>query len=73
MRGAARPNCHMLAVLLGTLGNAPIASMPAAARPHCILQVRDLGMLAFVFGQCRWSPNCERLSVVYYGIAQISR
>jgi hypothetical protein len=35
-RVADRPNCHMLTVSLGTLGNAPTASMPAAARPHVV-------------------------------------
>ena len=32
---------------LGTSGNAPIAFMPTAARPHCILHARDLRKLAF--------------------------
>jgi hypothetical protein len=36
MRGAFRPNCHMLALSLKTLGNAPTAFMAAAARLHCI-------------------------------------
>ncbi len=44
-----------LALSLGTLGNAPTASMPAAARLHCILDARDLRMLALVFGLC--SPD----------------
>jgi len=44
-----------LALSLGTLGNAPTASMPAAARLHCILDARDLRMLALVFGL--YSPD----------------
>jgi hypothetical protein len=35
-------SCHTLAQSLGTPGNAPIASMPAAGRPHYILRARDL-------------------------------
>jgi hypothetical protein len=30
---------------LRTLGNAPIAFMPAVVRPHCILDARDLRKL----------------------------
>jgi hypothetical protein len=37
----------MLMLSLRPPGNAPTDSMPAAARPHCILPARDLGMLAF--------------------------
>jgi hypothetical protein len=33
--------------------------MPAAARSHFILRARDLGILAFFFGLCRWSIKCE--------------
>jgi len=54
-------------------GRAPTASMLAAARPHCILHARDLRMLAFDFGLCRWSAFFGRSLVVYYRIAQISR
>ncbi len=46
MRGAARPNCHTLMLSLGTPSNASTASMPAAARPYCILNARNFGMLA---------------------------
>jgi len=46
MRWAARPNCHTLMLSLGTSSNASTASMPAAARPYCILNARDFGMLA---------------------------
>ena len=58
---------------LGTPGNAPTASMSAAARSHCILCARDLRTLAFVFGLYRWSTNYWCLLVVYYRIGQISR
>jgi hypothetical protein len=54
-------------------GRAPTASMLAAVRPHCILHARDLRMLAFDFGLCRWSAFFGRSLVVYYRIAQISR
>ena len=53
----ARSNCHMLLLSMGTLKNFPTASMPAATRPHCILGAKDLQMLAFVCGLCRWSAN----------------
>jgi hypothetical protein len=48
MRGSARPNCHTLAQSHLEPGRAPTASMPAAARPHCMLGARDWGMLAIV-------------------------
>ena len=47
--------------------------MPAAVCLHCILHAKDLGMLAFVLGLCRWSGKLGRLLVVYYRIVQISR
>jgi hypothetical protein len=40
--------------------------MPAAERLHCILCSRDLEMLAFVFGLCRWSANFGRFLVVFF-------
>jgi hypothetical protein len=46
MRGAATPNCYTLALSHLEPGRAPTASMPAAARPHCILHAGDLVMLA---------------------------
>jgi hypothetical protein len=46
MSGAERSHCHMLAVSLETPDNVLIASMSPAARPHCILNARDFGMLA---------------------------
>ena len=44
MIGAARSNCQTLMLSLGALSSAPTASMPAAARPHCVLHARDFGM-----------------------------
>jgi hypothetical protein len=78
MRGAARSNCHTLALSNLAAGRGKTASM-AATRINCILRARDLGMLvlcvfiALVFGLCRWSANCWRLLVVYFRIAQIPR
>jgi hypothetical protein len=34
VRGAARSNCHTLTMSIGTPGDAPTASMPAAGRRH---------------------------------------
>ena len=73
MRGAARPNCHTLALSHLAVDRGKAASIPGAARPHCILQARDLEKLALVFGLCRWSANFGRLLVVYHRIVQISR
>ena len=50
MYGAARSSCDTLALTHLDPGRAPTPSMPSAARPHCILQNRDLVILAFVFG-----------------------
>jgi hypothetical protein len=41
--GAARSNCHMLMLSHLAAGRGKAASMPAAARPRCIIQARDLG------------------------------
>ena len=46
MHGKFRSNCHTIKLSFGTSANASIASMPAAARSHCILLTRDLRMLA---------------------------
>ena len=58
-------NCHALALSLGTSGNAPTASMPAAVRPHCILRSGDLKMLAIFRPRIRpeysqSSAHCRR-------------
>jgi hypothetical protein len=50
MQRAARPNCHTSALSNLAAGRGKAASMPAAARPHCILHARDLGMLAPKWG-----------------------
>jgi hypothetical protein len=73
MRGNFRSDCHMLKLSLGTHGNTPTASMPTAARPHYILHIKDLQMLAFVLAMYRWSANFGRLSVIHHRIAHISR
>jgi hypothetical protein len=54
---ADRPNCHILTHPLRTLGNAPFAFMPAAKRSCCMINAGDLGMLALVFGLCRWTAK----------------
>jgi hypothetical protein len=41
-RGADRPNCHMFALSYSAAGRVKAASIPAAARSHCILSARDL-------------------------------
>ena len=41
MRGAARPNCHMLKLSHLTTCRRKAASMPASMSPHCILSDRD--------------------------------
>jgi hypothetical protein len=61
MHGSLKLNCHTLTHSHLELGRALTASMPAAARLHCILHARDLRMLALVFGLCRWSSNFDRL------------
>jgi hypothetical protein len=48
MHKTARSNCHIFKLLHLERGRALTASMPAAARRHCILRARDLKMLAFV-------------------------
>ena len=45
MRGAVRPNCHTFTLSHSEPGRAPTGSMPAAARPHCILCARDLRIM----------------------------
>jgi hypothetical protein len=64
MCGAARSNCHKLALSHLAADRGKAASMPAAARLYCIFHARYLGMLAFdddpderriiIFGLCRW-------------------
>jgi hypothetical protein len=44
---AARSKYHTLAQSHLEPGRAPTVSVPAAARPHCILHARNLGTLAF--------------------------
>jgi hypothetical protein len=51
-------NCHTLTLSEGAFSNAPTASMPAVARPHCILRNRDFEMLAFVV----WPAEVEESS-----------
>jgi hypothetical protein len=65
-------NCHFLTLSLRTSVNVPTGSMPAAVRLHYILCARDLIILAFGLGLCRWSANCGRLLVVYDRIDRIS-
>ncbi len=52
---AATPNCRILPVSLGTLGNAPSASMPTAGHPLCIFACQRFGnwrlFMAFAVGQ----------------------
>jgi hypothetical protein len=62
---ADKSNCHKLKLLYLELGRAWTASMPAALRLYCIVTARDLLILAFVFGPCRWSAIFGRLLVVY--------
>jgi hypothetical protein len=68
VRGVFRPNCHNLVLSQAKPGRAQTASMPAAARPHCIIFARELGMLAFVFGLCRLSAKFGRLVVYDIGV-----
>jgi len=49
VRKIAKPTCYTLTLLEEASGNAPTASMPANARPHCILRARDSETSAFVF------------------------
>jgi hypothetical protein len=62
MTRAETSNCHTLMLSLRTIGNFLIALMPASAHHLCILVTRDLGMLVFVSGLCRWS-NYFRLNL----------
>ena len=41
VRGATRPNCQPLTLSHLEFGGGPTVSMPAAARPHCILAARN--------------------------------
>ena len=41
MRGATRPNCQPLTLSHLEFDGGPTVSMPAAARPHCILPARN--------------------------------
>ena len=59
-RGSQINLSHVDAVF-GTPGDVLFASMPAAARPHCIQCAKDLRKMAFVFGLSRWSQNFGRL------------
>jgi hypothetical protein len=43
-------------------------TIPAAARFYCMLCVRDLAMILFVFGLCRLLANFLRFLVVYYRV-----
>ena len=52
---AARPNCHMLSLSHLDSGRVLTASMPATARPHCILDQR--------FGT-NW--GFRRVQIVFY-------
>ena len=52
-----RSNCHMLALSLGTFGNALIAFMPADRRFYCIYCARNLKILAFVSANIQ-PTNC---------------
>jgi hypothetical protein len=38
-------------------GRKKICFDTAVVRYYCILCIKSLKILAFVFGQCRWSPN----------------
>jgi hypothetical protein len=73
MRRAARPNCHTIALSDSAADRGKTASIPAAVRSYCIPHGKDLEMLVFVYGLCRWSANFASLLVVYYRIEQISR
>ena len=73
--GAAGPNGQTLALSHLTTCRGKAASIPAAARPHCILHARDLGILAVVFGcaigQLIWAfisrllPNCTNFPFIF--------
>ena len=56
--GAARSNCHNLALLFGTFSNVLITFMHAAARFCCIFLSKIFENHGFCFGLCRWSANC---------------
>jgi hypothetical protein len=60
MRGAARPHCHTLVQSHLELGRAPTRFHARRRAPPLILVARNLRMLAFVCGMCRWSAKCQR-------------
>ena len=57
MRGAAKPNCHMLALSHSAGGRWSLLHARRCVSPLHSLQARDLGMLGFVFCLCCWSAN----------------
>jgi hypothetical protein len=67
VRGRAKLNCHTLALLYLELCRDSTASIQATASSHCICLVRDLRMVAFVFG-CAVG---QLFLVVYYVFTEL--